>query len=47
MKTTAPLFGFLFSLVTLAGFSQDRTTVTANSNEVSDNLDLRAVAHVF
>jgi hypothetical protein len=47
MKTTAPLFGFLFSLITLAGFSQDRTTVTANSSEVSDNLDLRAVAHVF
>lgn len=47
MKTTAPLFAFILSLVTLAGFSQDRTTVTANSNEISDNLDLRAVAHVF
>lgn len=47
MKTAAPLFGFILSLVTLTGFSQDRTTVTANSNEISDNLDLRAVAHVF
>lgn len=47
MKTTATLFGFILSLFTIAGFSQDRTTVTANSNEISDNLDLRAVAHVF
>jgi len=47
MKTTALLFGFILSLVTFSGYSQDRTTVTANSNEISDNLDLRAVAHVF
>lgn len=47
MKTTALLFGCILSLITLEGFSQDRTTVTANSNEISDNLDLRAVAHVF
>ena len=28
-------------------FSQDRTTVTANNTEISDNLDLRAVASIF
>ena len=47
MKTTALLFGFIMSFVSLTSYSQDRTTVTANSNEISDNLDLRAVAHVF
>jgi len=47
MKTTALLFGFIMSFVSFTSYSQDRTTVTANSNEISDNLDLRAVAHVF
>jgi hypothetical protein len=28
-------------------FAQDRTTVTANNSDVSDNLDLRAVASIF
>lgn len=28
-------------------FAQDRTTVTANNTEISDNLDLRAVASIF
>lgn len=28
-------------------FAQDRTTVTANNSEISDNLDLRAVASIF
>jgi hypothetical protein len=35
----------LLSITTL--FAQDRTTVTANNSEISDNLDLRAVASIF
>lgn len=47
MKThllTLALFGFLFQNPM---FAQDRTTVNATSNEISDNLDLRAVASIF
>lgn len=47
MKTTALVFGFILSVLSVPSYSQDRTTVIANSNEISDNLDLRAVAHVF
>ena len=36
----------IFSFTSLL-FSQDRTTVNATNSEVSDNLDLRAVASVF
>jgi len=36
---------FLFSIFTVE--SQNRTTVTANNSEISDNLDLRAVASIF
>lgn len=36
----------LFSSVTTL-FAQDRTTVTATTNDISDNLDLRAVASIF
>lgn len=35
----------LFSITSI--FSQDRTTVTANNSDISDNLDLRAVASIF
>lgn len=35
------------SIVSLAGFAQDVTTVNATSAEISDNLDLRAVASIF
>jgi hypothetical protein len=35
----------LLSITTL--FAQDRTTVTANNSEISDNLDLRAVASIL
>lgn len=35
----------LFSIV--ATFAQDKTTVRANSTDISDNLDLRAVATIF
>ena len=47
MKTkliTSALFAFLFAIQIQA---QDRTTVTANSNDISDNLDLKAVASIF
>jgi hypothetical protein len=37
----------LFSLTTMFVNAQDKTTVTANSSEISDNLDLRAVATIF
>lgn len=37
----------LFSLTTIFVNAQDKTTVTANSSEISDNLDLRAVATIF
>ncbi|CAM4159874.1 hypothetical protein FLAN108750_13300 [Flavobacterium antarcticum] len=47
MKTqllTLALFGVLFQNPI---FAQDRTTVNATSNEISENLDLRAVASIF
>lgn len=38
----------LLSLMSLnLAFAQDRTTVTAQNSEISDNLDLRAVASIF
>jgi hypothetical protein len=37
----------LMSLLFANSFSQDRTTVNAMSSEISDNLDLRAVASIF
>ncbi|MES2545771.1 MAG: hypothetical protein V4548_12865 [Bacteroidota bacterium] len=47
MKTkiiTLSFFAFLFGN---QFFAQDRTTVNANSQEISDNLDLKAVASIF
>ena len=42
---------FYSALLSLLGLfqiaAQDRTTVTATSSEISDNLDLRAVASIF
>ncbi|HEX9981041.1 MAG TPA: hypothetical protein VGB50_10815 [Flavobacterium sp.] len=35
------------SLFSLGSFAQDRTTVTATTADISDNLDLRAVASIF
>ena len=47
MKTTI-LSLTMLSLFGITGvFAQDRTTVTANNSEISDNLDLRAVASIF
>ncbi|MGV9002823.1 hypothetical protein [Flavobacterium sp.] len=38
----------LLSLMSISlAWAQDRTTVTANNSEISDNLDLRAVASIF
>lgn len=47
MKTR--LFTSVIGLLLLAipAFAQDKTTVTANSSDISDNLDLKAVASVF
>jgi len=47
MKTkiiTSALFALLFSI---SLFAQDRTIVNATSSEISDNLDLRAIASIF
>jgi hypothetical protein len=47
MKTKLLLFGILTSLFTSCTTAQDRTTVYAKNGEISDNLDLKAVASVF
>lgn len=47
MKTkfiTSVIAAFLLVFPT---FAQDKTTVRANSSDISDNLDLRAVATIF
>ncbi len=47
MRTAIYSF-LLFSLLhTLSVHAQDRTTVKATSSEISDNLDLRAIASIF
>ncbi len=47
MKTKT-IFLSLLTLLTIGFVSaQDRTTVTATSSDISDNLDLRAVASIF
>ncbi|MES2747127.1 MAG: hypothetical protein V4648_02045 [Bacteroidota bacterium] len=46
MKTKI-LIPTLMSLLVVSSFAQDRTTVNATSSEISDNLDLRAVASIF
>lgn len=46
MKTT--IFSALFaSVISTVAIAQDVTTVNATSSEISDNLDLRAVASIF
>ena len=47
MKTKIVAFTLLTSLFVGQLFAQDRTTVNATSSEISDNLDLRAVASIF
>ena len=46
MKTKI-LLSSIMSLLFVSSFAQDRTTVNAMSSEISDNLDLRAVASIF
>ena len=47
MKTKILNIAFLFLLFVSPLFAQDVTTVRANSYDISDNLDLRAVASIF
>jgi hypothetical protein len=47
MKTNIITLTLLSLLSLNIMFAQDRTTVTANNSEISDNLDLRAVASIF
>src|SRR5690606_2998247 len=44
---TKNFFVGLLSVFASVIFAQDRTTVTATSNDISENLDLRAVASIF
>ena len=44
MKTRTLFLAMMFAV---GAFAQDRTTVTATSNDISENLDLRAVASIF
>lgn len=46
MKTKI-ILSTLMSLLFASSFAQDRTTVNAMSSDISDNLDLRAVASIF
>ncbi len=47
MKTKLIILAFFTSLISSTTFAQDKTTVTATNNDISDNLDLRAVASIF
>ena len=47
MKTKIPTLAFFALLFTNLFFAQDVTTVKAKNGDISDNLDLRAVASIF
>ena len=47
MKTKILLSLLFIFMLPMSIFSQDKTTVRANSSDISDNLDLRAIASVF
>ena len=47
MKTKILTLSILTIWSITTGFAQNRTTVSANNSEISDNLDLRAVASIF
>ena len=47
MKTKVLILSMLSIFSITRVFAQDRTTVTANNSDISDNLDLRAVASIF
>ncbi|WP_445721792.1 hypothetical protein [Flavobacterium sp.] len=46
MKTNL-LTGIFSLFLAITSFAQDKTTVRANNSDISDNLDLRAVATIF
>lgn len=48
MKTTSIILSYLFvALFTTSIFAQNKTTVRASGLDISDNLDLRAIASIF
>ncbi len=47
MKNTILILSMIAAVFTTSTEAQNRTTVNAMSNEISDNLDLRAVASIF
>ncbi|MGL2964203.1 hypothetical protein ACSVH2_10335 [Flavobacterium sp. RSB2_4_14] len=47
MKTKKSMLLLLAVVSITTGFAQDRTTVSAQNSDISDNLDLRAVASIF
>ena len=47
MKTKLITLAFFVVLIANQVFAQDKTTVNTTSSEISDNLDLRAVASIF
>ena len=47
MSTTKILLSTLMTFLFASSFAQDRTTVNATNSEISDNLDMRAVASIF
>ncbi|WP_264558810.1 hypothetical protein [Flavobacterium sp. N2270] len=47
MKTKILLSLLLAFILPMSNYAQDKTTVRANSSDISDNLDLRAIASVF
>jgi len=47
MKTKIVTFVFFILILSAPIFAQDRTTVTATGSDISDNLDLKAVASIF
>ena len=47
MKTKIISFAFIALLVASSIFAQDKTTINASNSDISDNLDLKAVASIF
>ena len=47
MKTKIISFAFISLLFVNLIFAQDKTTINASTSEISDNLDLKAVASIF
>jgi len=47
MKTKIITFALFATFLSWTSFAQDRTTVTATGSDISDNLDLTAVASIF